>query len=65
MPGARVWAVVKADAYGHGLGNALRAFDAADGLSLVEIDRAASLREGGWRKPVMLMEGMFDRCTCT
>ncbi len=61
MPGARVWAVVKADAYGHGLGNALRAFDAADGLSLVEIDRAASLREGGWRKPVMLMEGMFDR----
>lgn len=61
MPGARVWAVVKADAYGHGLVNALHAFDAADGLSLVEIDRAVVLREAGWRKPVMLMEGMFDR----
>ena len=60
-PGARVWAVVKADAYGHGLANALRAFDAADGLSLIELDRAVSLREAGWRKPVMLMEGMFDR----
>jgi alanine racemase len=61
MPDARIWAVVKADAYGHGLFNALRAFDAADGLSLVEIDRAVALRDAGWRKPLMLMEGMFAR----
>jgi alanine racemase len=61
MPGARVWAVIKADAYGHGLAYALRAFDAADGLSLVEIDRAVTLRDAGWRKPIMLMEGLFDR----
>ncbi len=60
MPDAKVWAVVKADAYGHGLLNALRAFDAADGLSLVELDRAIALRESGWRKPLMLMEGLFD-----
>ncbi len=61
MPGARVWAVVKADAYGHGLHNALRAFEPADGLALVELDRAVMLRELGWRRPVLLMEGMFDR----
>jgi alanine racemase len=61
MPGARVWAVVKADAYGHGLAHALRAFDEADGLSLVEIDRAIMLRDAGWHKPLMLMEGMFER----
>ncbi len=61
MPQARTWAVVKADAYGHGLKNALLAFDAADGLALVEIDRAVLLRDMGWRKPILLMEGMFDR----
>ena len=60
MPGARVWAVVKADAYGHGLGNAFKAFEQADGLSLVELDRAIMLRELGWQKPLMMMEGMFS-----
>lgn len=61
MPQSRVWAVVKADAYGHGLQNALRAFGSADGLALVEIDRAVTLREMGWQKPILLMEGAFDR----
>ncbi len=61
MPAAKAWAVVKADAYGHGLHNALRAFSAADGLALVEIDRAVMLRDMGWDKPILLMEGMFDR----
>lgn len=60
MPGAKVWAVVKADAYGHGLLNAMHAFAAADGLSLVELDRAVRLREAGWQKPLMMMEGMFE-----
>lgn len=59
MPGTRVWAVVKADAYGHGLDNAFQAFADADGLSLVELDRAIVLRERGWKKPLMMMEGMF------
>lgn len=60
VPGARTWAVVKADAYGHGLAHATKAFDGADGLSLVEFDRAAQLRELGWEKPIMMMQGMFD-----
>ena len=60
MPGTRVWAVVKADAYGHGLVNAFQAFTDADGLSLVELDRAIALRELGWHKPLMMMEGMFS-----
>ena len=59
VPGARVWAVVKADAYGHGLSEATRAFAAADGLSLIEFDRAARLRELGWEKPIMMMQGMY------
>jgi alanine racemase len=58
--GARkVWAVVKANAYGHGLGRALRGFADADGLALLDLDEAARAREGGWRKPVLLLEGFF------
>lgn len=58
---ASVWAVVKANGYGHGLDNALRGFDAADGLALVEPDAAVRLRELGWRKPLLLLEGYFDQ----
>jgi alanine racemase len=60
MPDARVWAVVKADGYGHGLASAMQGFAQADGLSLIELDRALRLRELGWTKPVMMMEGMFS-----
>jgi len=58
--GARkVWAVVKANAYGHGIERALRGFADADGLALLDLDEAARAREGGWRKPVLLLEGLF------
>ncbi len=60
MPDARVWAVVKADGYGHGLAWAMQGFAQADGLTLVELDRAVRLRELGWTKPVMMIEGMFS-----
>ena len=49
MPSAKIWAVVKADAYGHGLENGMHAFADADGLSLIEFDRAVRLREMGWK----------------
>lgn len=58
--GAKVWAVVKANAYGHGLLHAMRAFSAADGLSLIEFDKAVLLREAGWQKPILMLEGCFD-----
>src|SRR5690606_4740571 len=58
--GAKVWAVVKANAYGHGLQRAMRAFADADGLALVELDAAVRLREWGWTKPLLLLEGFFE-----
>jgi alanine racemase len=58
--GARIWAVVKADAYGHGLANAVNAFAGADGMALIEFDGALTLRELGWRRPVLMLEGAFD-----
>jgi alanine racemase len=58
-PQSRIWAVVKANAYGHGLDAARRAFAAADGLALLEFDGAASLREAGWERPILMIEGAF------
>jgi alanine racemase len=60
-PGAKAWGVVKANAYGHGLARGMRGFGAADGLALIEPDNAVRLRELGWTKPVLLLEGWFDR----
>lgn len=57
---ARVMAVVKADAYGHGLLRCLPGLSAADGLALLEIEQARRVREAGWRGPVLLLEGVFD-----
>ncbi len=59
--GARgIWAVVKANAYGHGIENAVRAFADADGLALLETDEAQRARAAGWRKPILLLEGVFE-----
>jgi alanine racemase len=58
-PHAKVWAVIKANAYGHGLAHGMRGFAAADGLALIELDGAARLRELGWDKPILLLEGFF------
>ena len=59
-PGARVLAVVKANAYGHGLERAARALADADGLGLIEIDAAVRLREGGYSGRIVLLEGLFE-----
>ncbi|KRB87098.1 alanine racemase [Duganella sp. Root198D2] len=59
-PGAKAWGVVKANAYGHGLERGMRGFAAADGLALIEPDNAVRLRELGWNKPILLLEGWFD-----
>jgi len=59
-PQSKVWAIVKANAYGHGLVRGMQAFERADGLGLIEVDAALRLRDLGWTKPVLLLEGFFD-----
>ena len=59
-PRSRVLAVVKADAYGHGLLRAARAFKDADGFGLVELEAAVRLREAGHSGRVVLLEGFFE-----
>ncbi len=58
--GAKVFAVVKADAYGHGIEVVPKAFADAAGLAIIEIENAVRLRELGWRKPILLLEGCYD-----
>ena len=59
-----MWAVVKANAYGHGLERGMRGFAAADGLALIETEGALRLRELGWSKPILLLEGIFEAADC-
>ena len=56
---ARIWAVVKANAYGHGIERAYEALSGADGFALLDLDEAQRLRELGWRGPILLLEGVF------
>ena len=60
-PQQKIWATVKANAYGHGLLRAMHAFEKADGLALIEPEYAVLLREQGWQKPILLLQGFFDR----
>jgi alanine racemase len=57
---SRVWAVVKANAYGHGIENVYEAFRGADGFALLDLDEAERVRALGWRGPVLLLEGVFE-----
>ena len=57
--GAKVWAVIKANAYGHGLERAARALGAADGFAVVDFQEAARLRLAGVTKPILMLEGFF------
>jgi alanine racemase len=59
-PQARLMAVVKADAYGHGLIECARAVAGADALAVACIEEALSLRAAGIQQPIVLLEGFFD-----
>jgi len=58
---AKAYAVVKANAYGHGLANAIQALGpVADGFALLDLAEARALREAGLTQPIVLLEGFFE-----
>lgn len=58
---SRVFAVVKANAYGHGLERVTRALgEDADGFAIVELEGAIATRDRGYRGPILLLEGFFE-----
>ena len=58
-PRSKVWAVVKANAYGHGLVATARALQEADGFAMLDFEEAIRLRLQGVKKPILLLEGFF------
>jgi alanine racemase len=60
-PKSRIWAVVKANAYGHGIERVYSALEDADGIALLDLDEAVRIRQLGWKKPILLLEGVFTR----
>jgi alanine racemase len=59
-PDAKVWAVVKANAYGHGIERAYTGLNGADGFALLDLAEAERVRALGWRGPILLLEGCFE-----
>jgi alanine racemase len=59
-PDARVWAVVKANAYGHGIERTFEALRSADGFALLDLTEAQRIRALDWRGPILLLEGVFE-----
>lgn len=59
-PYARVMAMVKADAYGHGARLVADALAEADGLGVALVEEGLELRAAGITRPITVLEGVFS-----
>ncbi|MCO7226445.1 alanine racemase [Pleionea sp. CnH1-48] len=60
-PKSSTMAVVKANAYGHGLLPVARALSAADALAVACLEEAVEIRQAGIHAPIVLLEGFIDQ----
>ena len=61
VPGAKVMAVIKANAYGHGLLPVARSLNDADCLAVARLAEATALRDAGIDKAIALLGGVFSK----
>lgn len=59
-PHSRIMAVVKANAYGHGLMHVAHGLNAADGFAVLGLNDAIDLRKAGFNQAILLLEGVFS-----
>jgi alanine racemase len=59
-PGCAVMAMVKANAYGHGIVPVAGALTKADAFGVASLEEGILLRESGITQPIVLMEGLFS-----
>jgi alanine racemase len=59
-PGSKVMAVIKANAYGHGLVSTALALGDADAYAVARLEEGITLRAAGVRAPIVLLEGVFN-----
>ena len=61
-PGARLYAMVKADGYGHDIGLVAGVLNReVDGFGVALLEEVMTLRQQGIEAPLMLLEGFLDR----
>lgn len=60
-PDSKCIAIIKANAYGHGIVQIAKALTAADGFGVARIDEAISLRDAGITRPILLLEGFSSK----
>jgi len=60
-PSSRVMAVIKANAYSHGVVPVARCLSGADAFGVARLHEAVALREAAVRQPIALLEGVFGR----
>lgn len=58
-------AVIKANAYGHGLMHVAKTLNDIDAFALLELEGAIQLREAGIHQPILLLEGFFSKSDLT
>lgn len=56
---AKIWSVMKADGYGHGIKHIWPALKETDGFAVLDFHEAILLRNEGWNGPILLLEGFF------
>jgi len=56
---AKVAAVIKANAYGHGLEQAANALDDADLFGVTDVREALTLKKSGTDKPILVLQGLI------
>ncbi|MET0029740.1 MAG: alanine racemase [Candidatus Thiodiazotropha sp.] len=60
-PGCKVWAVIKADAYGHGMLRVAHTLTEADGFAVARLDEALELRRNGFQQRILILSACSTR----
>jgi len=58
---SKVFAVIKANGYGHGMLRVAHSLSSADGFAVASIDEALTLRQEGFLHRILLLEGVFGK----
>lgn len=56
-PNNKIMAVIKANAYGHGITRVARVLDGADGFAVARVDEGVRLRKAGFSQPITVLQG--------
>ncbi|MGR8931053.1 MAG: alanine racemase [Gammaproteobacteria bacterium] len=56
-PNNKIMAVIKANAYGHGITRVARVLDEADGFAVARVDEGVRLRKSGFSQPITVLQG--------